>query len=919
MEFVGARWWKFDFHTHTPASMDYAKSQPHLKENMTPRDWLLPYIENGIECVAITDHNSGDWVDRLKEAAEELRAEGFSIFIFPGVEITANSNIHILAIFDPSKDTQFVNGVVGATHYRGTRGDSDAVAEDSAEAIVEEIIKSGGVAIPAHIDMAAGMCQINSSHTISQLCSKSSAVEIIFPNGKPPETHRAALGPYKSLNFNLPEVIGSDSHAPDTVGRAFTWVKMSSPTIDGLRLALIDGESSIKRSDNCTGDPNATSESLILSLCVTDAKYCGRGKKFFVEFNPWLNSVIGGRGSGKSSLLEFLRLATGRGNDLISLPKGNEIKNNFERFVKKSLSRDDDGVMQDSTLLEVEVMKQGARYKLSWRYGSEIVEIDKLVDGEWIAEEGDASSRFPIKVFSQKQIFDFAKNPNALLRLIDSSEQVNHLAWKMEYEEETNKFLRLNVQKREFQAKITNRAALVGQLSDVNQKIDVIEKSGHTQILSNFQKFTVQQSVLKEHFNNLEGGWAGALQIVEDLQFDDFNLQGFSEEEEDELEVLKEFHALSSDLELSKQNALACVRDAESKIGALKDWLVGSAYQAKQNDVKSKYGELVQSLTEKGVSNPGIYHELIKQRDALKASIDALDLLKSKVDELHAESLSAYARMIELRKELTRRRNGFIKEHIEGNNSIELKVEPLADDVDLDYEFRSLISRHDGAFAGDIFDSERETGILNALNKSVLAIARTDDDSALNLRMDAVHKFKVDFVRFKEGAVLGVQLGRRFIDFVGLLRPEVMNQIVAWFPGDKLVVKYNDGKRMKDISQGSAGQKAATVLSFLLSYGDEPLVLDQPEDDLDNGLITSLIVSKLQKNKAERQVIVVTHNPNIVVNADSEYVIALQDRGQIELTASGSLQDLDVRRQVCEIMEGGEAALLQRYRRMVNI
>ncbi|MCQ9186948.1 ATP-binding protein, partial [Streptomyces sp. IBSBF 2953] len=88
------------------------------------------------------------------------------------------------------------------------------------------------------------------------------------------------------------------------------------------------------------------------------------------DFNPWLNSIIGGRGSGKSSLLEFLRLATGRGIDLMSLPKGNEVKDSFERFVKKSLSRDDDGVMQDGTVVKVELMKQGARYKLIWRFGT---------------------------------------------------------------------------------------------------------------------------------------------------------------------------------------------------------------------------------------------------------------------------------------------------------------------------------------------------------------------------------------------------------------------------------------------------------------------------------------------------------------------------------------------------------------------
>jgi predicted metal-dependent phosphoesterase TrpH len=86
----GARWWKFDFHTHTPASDDYGKGpqQASLKQR-TPKEWLLDYMRAGIDCVAITDHNSGAWIDQLKSALEELKSEkpeGFRpIHLFPGV------------------------------------------------------------------------------------------------------------------------------------------------------------------------------------------------------------------------------------------------------------------------------------------------------------------------------------------------------------------------------------------------------------------------------------------------------------------------------------------------------------------------------------------------------------------------------------------------------------------------------------------------------------------------------------------------------------------------------------------------------------------------------------------------------------------------------------------------------------------
>ncbi len=72
----GARWWKFDFHTHSPSSDDYGKgpSQAALKSRM-PKEWLLDYMRAGIDCVAITDHNSGAWIDRLKAALAELESE----------------------------------------------------------------------------------------------------------------------------------------------------------------------------------------------------------------------------------------------------------------------------------------------------------------------------------------------------------------------------------------------------------------------------------------------------------------------------------------------------------------------------------------------------------------------------------------------------------------------------------------------------------------------------------------------------------------------------------------------------------------------------------------------------------------------------------------------------------------------------
>jgi predicted metal-dependent phosphoesterase TrpH len=429
MSFVGARWWKFDFHTHTPASFDYGKSDSSLKTSKTAKDWLLDYIAKGIECVAVTDHNSGDWIDRLKEAAKNLRAEGHSIFVFPGVEITANSNIHVLGIFDPRATSEDIISVIGASKFRGTKGNSDSVAEESAENVIKEIISAGGVAIPAHVDMKAGLCQQNSSHTIGQVCKHANAVEIIFPDQ---ERADAPLSRYTNLSIDLPSIIGSDAHHPNDIGRSYTWVKMSTPSIEGLKLALVDGSSSIIRSDNETKDPNSSSNTLLRSVTIENAKYAGRSTPLKVEFNPWLNSIIGGRGSGKSSVLEFIRLGMDRARDFDVLDRDNEIRRSFESFTKISASRDSEGVMLENTKISCVYTRDEIHYLLTWTKENNCVSISRYDGQQWIPEEGEAHSRFPIKIFSQKQIFDLAKNPNTLLRLIDESSTIGFQQWKME-------------------------------------------------------------------------------------------------------------------------------------------------------------------------------------------------------------------------------------------------------------------------------------------------------------------------------------------------------------------------------------------------------------------------------------------------------------------------------------------------------
>ena len=116
----------------------------------------------------------------------------------------------------------------------------------------------------------------------------------------------------------------------------------------------------------------------------------------------------------------------------------------------------------------------------------------------------------------------------------------------------------------------------------------------------------------------------------------------------------------------------------------------------------------------------------------------------------------------------------------------------------------------------------------------------------------------------------------------------------------------------QELDELSTGQKATAVLLLLLLESEAPLIVDQPEDDLDNRFITEGIVPKMREEKRRRQFIFSTHNANIPVLGDAELILGLTPSGEAGLGRAtirrehmGSLDDSSVRKLVEEILEGG--------------
>ena len=155
---------------------------------------------------------------------------------------------------------------------------------------------------------------------------------------------------------------------------------------------------------------------------------------------------------------------------------------------------------------------------------------------------------------------------------------------------------------------------------------------------------------------------------------------------------------------------------------------------------------------------------------------------------------------------------------------------------------------------------------------------------------------------------------------------EWSGRISAWlYSTDHIRITYGVQYEGVDIEQLSPGTRGIVLLLLYLAIDqedDRPLIVDQPEENLDPKSIFDELVDRFRKTRLRRQIIIVTHNANLIVNTDADQVIVAKcgphRPGQLPEISyqSGGLENPDIRRQVCEILEGGEAAFKERARRL---
>jgi ABC-type multidrug transport system ATPase subunit len=171
-----------------------------------------------------------------------------------------------------------------------------------------------------------------------------------------------------------------------------------------------------------------------------------------------------------------------------------------------------------------------------------------------------------------------------------------------------------------------------------------------------------------------------------------------------------------------------------------------------------------------------------------------------------------------------------------------------------------------------------------------------------------------------EGNITNRQLPRIYSN----ISDATVGEIISAVPRDYIAMTYVDGGKDTAFGKASPGQQASALLELLLKQSAGTLIIDQPEDDLDNRVIMR-IVELIRTSKSRRQLIFATHNPNLVVNGDADKIIALKtgdpvvgsapENPRVEIAEDGAIETPAVRNVITQIMEGGKEAFDLRSRK----
>lgn len=915
MDNVGLRWYKCDFHLHTMASRCYKN-----KEADTINDWIEEVKNKGLNCIAVTDHNDYRKIDEIKKMGEEN-----NIVVFPGVELSCDSSkIHILVLFDTYCDGNRVQEFLNRLKiFKENLGDSGYTAEGDIFHACETAQSMGALVILAHIDEFSGLsdmshdniCKIfdrkyiNAVQVVNDAIWENYAKEGIGTiSAKLTEKYGKSISEEQAKKWRKVYELAKDHAVPMLrfsdnpcseessehglwgIGKSYTWLKMSqSPDLESVRQALISDDMRVKKDVESINMPDEKPDLIIRGIEIYDC-ILNEKEDIAIFFNPQMNTIIGGRGSGKSSIIRTIAGAmnsfTGEKLNVIS----DEQKNFYKENGKLRNSGVKKGIFKKTSKVTVYMERLNDLYKIEVEniksMENQSRKLFKLEDGEWEAvPDVNYLNLFKAQIFTQKQIYELAMDSNSLMEIIDAD--IKELPQCVsEKDAALNNLVSKALEISNCKRIILDKPILETELSDIENQISKYEKSGISVTIKQKQLYDDQEKVFLSYIDRKKNKIDEIRQYLAEVAV------AYDNVEDSELNLILEedLKKFKSDIERMDQICNEMLLQSSK----LTEKIDTTEWKKKQIEIQNQYTSVMQKLQDDGLDTIKL-DTLMEQRNNKKAEIDRICIKEKELRKLQTEYISLENEYKSKVARIYKLRNDFIQGVIGRDKNVRFQLKKNRNRNSFIETMKTIVQK-------DI------TSVDEDINELADLYFKEEDG------IEKYKKLLIDIRDNKDQESLSKKTRNIIIN----MTVDMFARMITFLPEDDLIVSYKPEKAKKFIplSNASAGQKTTTILTFLLAYGSQPLLLDQPEDDLDNRLVYDLIVARLKVAKSKRQIIVVTHNANIPVNGDSEYIVSMNsETDMIQVNRTGTMDDENIRQEICDVMEGTKDAFEMRAKK----
>lgn len=857
----GSTWLKADFHLHTIA--DSKEFQYNGEDHSFINSYVARLKEKNINVGVVTNHNKFDrdeFVNLSKKAKQE------EILLLSGVELSVNdgsNGIHILIVFSkqwlengndyisPFISSMFPGKAVNEYENENGRSDKNILQ------VVEELEKTNRdyFLIFAHVEQKSGLWEEMKGGKLGDFSDKRYAsVRKKTLGFQKVRTYDDRIKVQSWLGGWYPaEVEGSDCKSIDEIGsrEGETWLKIGDFTFEAIKYALADYRNRILKNK-----PGKYQHSYIQSISFTGGILDGQQ----VNFSPELNSLIGIRGSGKSSILEAVRY-------LLNISFG---KKTIDQKYKNSLAAHTLGSGGKAIIHAVD--KHGQGYKIS-RILNDQPEV--FVDGNL---QPGISIRETIIYkpiyFGQKDLSSTGDGfeKDLVEKLV--GEKLNEIRRQIEGQkhiviEQCNKMLNLS----NIDEKIIENEK---KQQDAEFRLKIFKENGIQEKLQQQTDFNTDHGKINSILSDIRNYENDLTEIVNQYEDDLKNHALYKSKQNKEFfqnffvlfqDELKSFDKIKKELEKIRAQLKALEKKETAFVELKKE----------QSDIFAEIRRKLEAdLKEKGKSlNLEEFPKLQKTIETTKQMLTTLKNESKKSTVIKDELVKALSKLNSLwHNEFTLIDNE-LKKVNKNNTSLQISGEYKGDkSAFLDF-FKTI-------YKGSRI---RENSFQNIVNDySDFASIHNDLENVKNKVISSQETFEKYFF-------------------------ENIKELLTWQVPNKFVIKY----RGKELQHHSLGQRASALILFVLSQKENDLVIiDQPEDDLDNQTIYEDVIKLVRKLKPETQFIFATHNANFPVLGDSEQIHSCSYADEKIMLTSGSIDSPVIQQEIVDIMEGGEDAFNRR-------